>query len=39
MAEHFAGNGSPEAFRRFEEAVSDMRTVVSMDAAFMLAQF
>lgn len=39
MAEHYAGNGSPEAFQRFNEAVRDVRTVVSMDTAMRLAEF
>ena len=39
LAEHFAGNGSAEAYRRFNEAVSDIRTVVEMNVVFELAEF
>lgn len=39
MAEHFSGNGSAEAYQGFNEAVGDIRTVVTMDTTFQLAQF
>ena len=39
LEEHFAGPGPGEAFMRFNEAVKDIRTVISQDLAFRVAAF